>query len=315
MAPVNTRTAGVVDVLLSNHARGYRNADMISTALFPIAPVPARNIRLIKFGKESFRLLNTRRAPGGPTRRVQYGYASDPVALFQDSLEALVPTEHQQEAERVPGIDLAANAVNMVMDVIELGHEYAAAQLARNADNYAASNKVALAGADQWSDPNSDPSGDIDEAKEAIRARIGRYPNKLTLGAKVFNALKRHPKIKEQFKYVSSDSITADMLAKYFDVDKVVVGRAVYLPENAGDDDLAQDVWGNDAILAFVPNAGTGNFQVPSFGYTYELTGYPQVEQPYHERNIKSWVYPTTTERRTYLVGADAGFLFQAAAL
>ncbi|MDZ7822983.1 MAG: hypothetical protein U5K75_02355 [Ahrensia sp.] len=67
----------MVDVILSNYARGYRNADMIGTALFPIAPVPARNIRLIKFGKESFRLLNTRRAPGAATKRVQYGTASD----------------------------------------------------------------------------------------------------------------------------------------------------------------------------------------------------------------------------------------------
>lgn len=308
--PLNTRTAAVVDVILSRHARGYRNATMISHEIAPRAIVGNRNMRTIAFGKESFRAVNARRAPGADTKRIQYGYASDPLSLLQDSLEAIVPYEHQEEAQKVPGIDLAANAVNMVMDVLDLSLEIETAGMVRDADAYGANNKLALAGAAKWSDPESDPSADMDEAKEAIRRRIGRYPNKLTLGAPVFKALKRHPKIKEQFKYTSSDSITAAMLASYFDIEKVVVGSAVFLPEHVDEDTDATDVWGNDAILAFVPTAQTGNFQVPSFAYTYELNGYPLVEQPYAERNAKSWVYPTTVERRPKLVGPDAGFLF-----
>lgn len=313
MAPLNTRTAAVVDVILSRHARGYRNGTMIGHLIAPRVYVGNRNMRTIAFGKESFRAVNARRAPGASTKRVQYGFASDPLALLQDSLEALVPYEHQEEAEKVPGIDLAANAVNMVMDVLDLGLELETAQMVRNAASYDANSKLALAGADKWSDPASDPAADIDAAKEAIRLRIGRYPNQLALGAPVFAALKRHPKIKEQFKYTSSESITAAMMASYFDLEKVIVGSAVYLPENADDNDNASDVWGNDAILAFVPNAQTGNFQIPSFAYTYELNGYPLVEQPYADRNAKSWIYPTTVERRPKLVGVDAGFLFTGA--
>ncbi|MDZ7822982.1 MAG: major capsid protein [Ahrensia sp.] len=232
---------------------------------------------------------------------------------MQDSLEAIVPYEHQQEAENVPGIDLAANAIKMVLDVVELGHEVASANLARDAANYGSDNKLALAGTSKWSDPNSDPAKAIKDANEQIRRKTGRYANTLALGPDVATALKTHPKIKDNFKYTSSESITTDMLAKFFELDKVVIGKAVYLPEEAPEDALANDVWGDDAILAFVPNDTTGNFQVPSFGYQYELNGYPQVEQPYTERNIKSWVYPTTTERRAYLTGADAGFLFKAA--
>lgn len=309
---LNSRTAGVVDAILSNYARAYRNADMIGTALFPIAPVPQRNMRLIKFGKESFRLLNTKRAPGAATKRVQYGFASDPISLLQDSLEALVPFEHQQEAAGAPNIDLASNAVKMVMDVIELGHEFESANLARNVANYHADNQLVLAAdTDKWDHPESDPAQDISDAREQIRRKTGRYPNTLALGPDVFNALTRHAKIKDQFKYTSSESITEVMLAKYFKLKKVVVGSAVYLPEDAPEDALANDVWGKDAILAFVPDGTTGNFQVPSFGYQYELSGYPQVEQPYPERNAKSWVYPTTSERRPYLTGADAGFIFK----
>lgn len=308
--PFNQRTAAVIDPILSTHARGYRNLEFIAHMLFPRVTIPVRSMRVIRFGKEAFRMLNTRRAPGADKQRVQYGYASDPVALVQDALEGLVPFEHQEEASMVPGIDLGRGAVNMVLDVIDLNHEYAAAQLARDASNYDANHKLALTGTDRWTNAASDPLADVQAANEAIRRSIGRYANTLTLGPTAFNAARSHEKVKEQFKYTSKDSITAEMLAAYFDVKKVLVGKAVYLPENATDDDLATDVWGDDVILSYVPET-ENNFQVPSYGYTYELNGYPQVEQPYAERKNDSWIYPTKTERQTYLTGAEGGFLLQ----
>lgn len=308
--PVNQRTAQVIDPILSNHARGYRNSTFISGALFPRVPVPNRAMTLLKFGKEAFRKLNTRRAPGSNVKRVQYGYGADTIALIQDALEGLVPTEHQQEAQKVPGIDLGANAIQMVLDVVDLGLEYDSAILARTAANYDNDHKLALVGADRWSGADSDPGDDISTANEVIRGYIGRKANTLVLGPSAAKALKRHPKIKEQFKYTSKDSITLAMLAAFFEVENVVAGDAVYLPETALDTAKATDIWGDDAILAYVPQNGA-NFMMPSYGYTYELLGYPQVEQPYYSRETKSWIYPTTTERRPYLVGADAGFLFQ----
>lgn len=311
MRAMNTQQAGVVDVVLSNHARGYANQEFIAPRIAPYADVPARNIRLLKFGKEGFRKLNTRRAPGSPILTVQYGYASDPIALQQDALQGLVPVETQEEASRVPGINLGSNAVNMVLDALDLGYEIDTALMVRNAASYGVNNKIALGGASRWSDAGSNPKADIDAGKEAIRRQVGRYPTKLIIGAPVFNALTEHPKIKEQFKYTSADSITEVMLARYFNLDEVIVGKGVYLPDGVADDAAATDIWGNDAILAYVPK--TGNWMVPSFAYTYRLTGYPMVETPWYDRDIKSWKYPTTIERRPYLVGADAGFLIQTA--
>lgn len=311
MPPIlNTRTAAVVDPILSTHARGYRNAELVSHLLFPRALIPNRSMRVLRFGKESFRVVNTRRAPGGNTARIQYGYASDPVSLVQDALESTVPREHLEEAASIPGIDLAAAAVATVMDALDLGLELAAAGLSRTAANYDANHKTALVGADRWKSATSTPKEDIDTGKEAIRRYIGRYPNTLLLGPSAYNALSNHPAIVDRYKFTSSASITTAMLAAYFDLTTVEVGRAVYLPEAASDTDAATDVWGDDAILAYVPAAGD-NYRVPSYGYTYELIGYPQVENPYYENNPKSWVYPTTVERRPYITGADAGYLIQ----
>lgn len=312
MRAMNTSQAGVVDVVLSNYARGYSNQEFIAHRVAPVVPVPSRNIRLLKFGKEGFRKLNTRRAPGSPILTVQYGYASDPIALVQDALQGLVPVETAEEANRVPGVDMGQQAVAMVLDQLDLGYEIDTATMVRAAASYAASNKETLSGSDKWSHADSDPKKDIDDAKEAIRRQIGRYPTRLTLGAVVFRALCNHPKIKEQFKYTTADSITEAMLARYLQLDEVLVGKAVYLPDGTAETAAATDIWGDDAILSYVPKAG--NWMVPSFAYTYRLNGYPAVEAPWYDRDIRSWKYPTTMERRPYLVGADAGFLFQSAA-
>lgn len=308
MAPMNTRQAAVVDPILSTHARGYRNAEFVSQFLFPRAMVPNRSMRQLKFGKESFRLLNTKRAPGSNVKRVQYGYAADPISLLQDALEGVVPIEHQQEADAVPGVDLGANAINMVLDSLDLGLEYDCAVMARNAANYAASNKVTLTTTARWTQSASTPIEDLKAANEAIRRMTGRYANTLVLGPNAKNGLTKHASIKDQFKYTSAESVTLKMLAALFELDEVVCGKAVYLPETAADTAAATDVWGDDAILAYVPKGG--NYQVPSYGYTYELAAFPQVERPYYSNETKSWIYPTTTERRPYILGADAGFLF-----
>lgn len=312
MPAMSTSQAGVVDAVLSNFARGYSNAEFVASRLFPAVPVPARNIRVLKFGKEGWRKLNTRRAPGAPILTVQYGYASDPASLVQDALQGLVPVETAEEASRIPGINLGQQAVAMVMQQLDLGVEIDTAGMARNPASYGVNNKVTLAGADKWTDAASDPKADVDAAKEAIRRQIGRYPNRMLLGPAAFLAATNHAKIKEQFKYTSADSVTEAMLARYFGVDEVVQGKAVYLPDGAAEADPAVDIWGNDVVLAYVPAAG--NWMVPSYGYTYNLTGYPAVETPWYDRDIRSWKYPTTVERRPYLVGADAGFLISNAA-
>lgn len=310
MPALNTRQAQVIDPILSTQARGYANQEFIGTRILPYADIPNRSMKVIRFGKDAFRrYMDTRRAPGAETKRVQFGYASDPVALKQEALEALVPDEISGDAQRVPGINLASTSIQTVQDIIALGREVEIAALVQNAALYPAGNKVALAGASKWSDASSDPADDIKAGQDAVRRMIGRKPNILTIGPDVFRALTKHPKIKDQFKYTGSDSITETMLAKYFNLEEVIVGNAVALPDGADDATPAVDVWGNNAILSYRPKGS--NMLVPAFGYTYRLIGFPAVESPYYERNRKSWVYPLTEEYRPYVTGAEGGFLFQ----
>ena len=302
--------ARVVDPILSAVARGYRSPKAaVANVLFPIVTVGLRAGRIISFGPDDFKLVNTARAPGANTKRIQFGYAGENYSLVDYRLECAVPNELQEEASNGPGIDLSSNAVRRVQNTMALEREKQAADLARNEARYGAGNKETLSGTSQWSDPASDPFTDIMDGKESIRAKIGERPNVLTLGPKVLTALRTHPKVLDRLSTASDrPPATLQQLQALFELQQIVEGEAVY-----HDGSQFQDVWGKDAILAYTTPASMQEMGSPSFGYTYQLEGRPMVEEGYEERNANSWFYPVTDAYQPVLAGATAGFLFKSA--
>lgn len=265
-------------------------------------------VSVIEFGRESFFNYKARRAPGADAINIQFGYEGKPYSLDQYSLDVPVPREHADEAATVPGIDLGKRAVNTAMDTLTLTLEIEQAELASNPASYNAANRLALSGADRWSDPNSTPIADIEDAKSQVRTTSGIEPNRMVIGSKGFTALKNHPKIVERFKYTTADSITAKMLAGLFDLDELAVGKATYVDSNDPGAPF-REAWGNIAALAYVPTQDAA-LEQPSFGYTYTLKGHPFVEPPRWEGSKRSHVYGVTFERKPVLTGIASGFLF-----
>jgi len=303
---------GGVDPVLTAVARGYSNAELVGAALFPKVPVGVRAGQIIAFGLEDFRLYNTARAPGQNTKRVQFGYGADKFALVDHSLEGQVPKELLQEGQAYPGIDQSMMAVKRVQDIVDLGLEKEQADLARDPKRYADSNKLVLAGSDQWSDPDSDPIQVVSDARAAVRAKIGRYPNTGVIGANVFEALKRHPQIIDRIKYTGRDVPTVELLSNLLEIPNLSVGKAIYSNGTGGaDGDTFTDVWGNDVVMAYTDISTMQDMGSPSYGYTYQLNDYPHVEIGYFEENAKSWFFPYTDARAPVIAGADAGFLIQ----
>ena len=105
----------------------------------------------------------------------------------------------------------------------------------------------------QWSDySNSDPTTDVVTAVYDQAEVTGQQPNTLVLGPRVFTALKRHPDIREQYKYTSPDSITVDMLARVFEIDNVLVPKSIVNTAPRGRDKSMGYLWGKDALLLYV---------------------------------------------------------------
>lgn len=309
MPQMNPSAARVVDPVLSSIAQGYQNAEMIASALFPSVPVPLRGGNIITFGKEDFMLYGVQRAPGENTKRVQFGYTGSTYALLDYSLEGQVPIEVLQEGQNGPGIDHSAMAVRKVSSIMALRLEKQAADIARTAASYAAANKITRTSTAQWSDLTtgvSDPIADIETAKDAVRSATGKRPNTVVMGAAVMAKLRQHPKIVDRIKYTGRDVATIELLAALFGVQRVLVGDAIY-SNDAGT--AFTDVWGKDVVVAYTELGSVADMGAPTYGYTYTLNGYPLAEEPYFDRNSKSWVFPVTRAEAPVLASASAGYL------
>lgn len=252
MSQMTPGQARVLDPILSAVARGYRSPKAaVANVLFPIVTVGQRAGRILSFGPDDFKLVSTARAPGAGTKRVQFGYASEPFSLVDYRLEGAVPVELMEEAQAVPGIDLQSNAVRRVQNVMALEREKKAADLARDAAKYHSDNKATLTTDTQWDDVDSDPFTAIINAKEVIRGKTGETPNVLTLGPKVLTALRTHPKVLSRLSTASDrPPATIAQLQALFELQQIVTGEAVY-----HDGTSFVDVWGKDAILAFATPA------------------------------------------------------------
>ena len=309
MSGTSQMTAGearVIDPVLSTAARGYKNSRFIFPDIFPMVTVMQRGGKIIGFGTEDFEERDLKRAPGGRVAEMDIGYEADDYTCQQQSLNGKVPIEHIQEAGAVPGIDLAMVAVDKVMRSVFLQIEIAAA--ARITPANFVGRTEALAGTAQWSHNDSRPAKAVREKFSAIRKGIGIKPNGLFVGDKVNDYLVNHPDVVDRIKHTQpaiGDAIDDDALARYFRVEKYCVGAA-----QKGRKGAFTDIWDNIALLCYSNVTSLAEQGSPSFGYTYQLNGYPMVEAPWYDRDYKSWKYPVTTEDTPVIAGIEAAFLW-----
>lgn len=307
MPQMTPKQARVVDRVLTNVARGYNHVFApVANILFPIVTVEARGGNVIEFDASDFRLITSARAPGTATKRVQFGHAGTPFALTDYSLEGKIPVEINQEAGTA-GIDQYQRTIRSVQRLMDVERENEGAVIARTAASYGASNKlVYTTDATRWDDPTSDPVGDVEAARHAVRGQIGVFPDTLIVNPKAASALATHPDIIATLRDSDIKKATLDQIARALDVERVVVGDGTYHSGTA-----FVDIWGKDAILAYTKVATLDDGGAPSYGYTYQLRDYPFVEQSYIDRNEKSEIVPVTDSRKPVLAGSIAGFLFQ----
>lgn len=134
----------------------------------------------------------------------------------------------------------------------------------------------------KFSNANSDPIAFVDAEKTEMNQQTGRMPNRLGLGINVFNKLKIHPAILERVKYGGSTanpaSVTANVLAQLFGVEKVVVLKSIMNKAETGAGEDMQYIGDPDAfLLAYATNAPS--IEEPSAGYifSWDMLGNGQI--------------------------------------
>ncbi len=292
----------VVDPVLTNLARGYTNASLIADVIFPVVEVEKEAGKIPQFTKEAFKVYNTERAIRANSNRISpEGRSTIDFALTEHDIE--YPMDYREIEEDI--FNLKVHATNVTSDVIKLRHEKSAADMLQDLNNFPSGNKITLSAGDKFDDPTSDPLDVFDTAKNAVRAKIAKYPNVCILGASAFTSLKNHPKITDKIKYTQHAVVTTDLLRQLLQFDVLAVGEAVY----ADDSGNFNDLWKDNVILAYVPSAQgkRRTYFEPSFGYTLRKKGFPLIDT-YSEKG-KLFIVRNTNIFDVKIVGAEAGYL------
>jgi hypothetical protein len=292
----------IVDPVLTSIARGYRNAQLIGEALFPLVPVEKEGVVVPLFGKEAFRLWETERAIRANSNvMTPDGVDGMDVVLREHDLAYPVDYREQQESM----FDAEARAAKRVKDAIDLRREYACASLAQHPNTYQAGAKVVLAGASQWSNGGGDPVAVVETGKEVVRSRIGIRPNTIVMGASTYQSLKFHPKLQAALGSNERKLVTLEHLRMLFGVEDIRIGEAL-----AGDSTTG-DIWGDNLMLAYVAKpkeSGQADVEEPSFGYTLRKKGMPETDK-FDGAGGKVRYVRHTDVYKPVVVGADAGYL------
>lgn len=294
-----------VDAPMTNLSIAYRNEAYIADRVFPYVKVNKQSDKFFKFDKESwFRDEAGVRAPGTRAPRVEYAITvGGPYACVEYAAAKGIPDEIVANADNPLAPD--REGTEFVTDKLLLKLERDVADLLFTAANWTNSGAPSNG---QWDLDSSDPIADITGSsgvRETMRQSIGCYPNTMVMGATVWAALQRHPDILDRVKYTQLGIVTEALVAQLFQVQRLLVGTAIYNSAPEGSSSSLGDIWGKFVWLGWVPPAA--GLMIPAAGYTFVWKD-RQVER-FREDQEKQDVVTASMNWDVKVTSADSGYL------
>ena len=263
--------------------------DFVATQIFPILPVQLSSSYYYTFSKGDLARDNVQRKP-------QFGKVAPALMGQDDQTYKCLVDQVIVGLDQLEQLDYARSGAPGVADPRRAKVRFITEQLLLHLDRTFAekffksgvwtnewsgvqngattANKTTL----KWNDANFDPVEFIDARKTEMKENTRRTPNRLALGAEVYNALKNHPAIKERVKYTGTTAnparVTLDTLAALFDVEKVVKLEASYNASQQGaKEDMRFICDKNSALLCYATPTPTIDEASAGYIFTHDMLG------------------------------------------
>lgn len=304
-----------IDPTLTAIAIAYTNRQLVADLVLPrVAPVGTKEFKYTLFPKgEVLTIPDTKVGRRGAPNTVEFSGTTATAEAQDYGLEDEIPQDDIDQAARGGNAALASpqdRSTEWLSELIALDREVRVANLVFTAANYAAANKVQLAGNTQWSDTvNSDPVAAIADNIEGVLMR----PNVAVFGAQTWSALRRHPKIVKAVNKTSGDTglVSREQFAEVFELDEVLVGGAFVNTAKKGQAVSLARAWGKHA--AFIHrNKLADRERGVTFGMTVPYGTRVAGQRPDADIGLRGGVRIRVGETVKELITAsDAAFFFQ----
>ncbi len=300
-----------VDPVLTGIVVNYHNnayiADQVLPRLNPILPKKEFKYMTFAFG-QAITLPDTKVGRKGEPNTVEFEGNEQTGSCDDYGLDDIIPVDDIRQAPA--GYDPQAFAAQRLMDLIELDREVRVANMVFNPATYAATNKIQLAGASQWSDPASDPIGDFRDAADSMIAR----PNTAIMGRLSWSALRSNAKIVSAISVSGTESGQATLraVADLLELDEIIIGEAFVNSAKPGQPVQRLRTWGKHCALIRREKLATSMSDMPTFGWTaqYGTRVSGTLDEP--KIGLRGSVRVRSGESVAEVISApDLGFFFQ----
>lgn len=258
--------------------------DMVAKQVFPNVPTasPSGTYNIWKNGdflRRSMKKLGNYEAP--PIGGFSTGKGTFAVSHYG---EATVYTNQDLAEARRGGMadqQLINAKVKYVTTQAVLELELQTAALVQTAGNWTfaptsvQSNPVAGTSYIAWDQAASTPIDDVAAWSELMRLATGFAPNKLVIPQPVWLALRKNQQLLSRIIYDGQQNkpaqVQLDQLRQLFQIDNIVIAKAVYNTAPEGQVDAFAYIWSKHVWLGYV--AAVPSTTEPSAGYHFSWTG------------------------------------------
>lgn len=284
---------------LTNMAMAYYQnaANYFARAIFPVCRVQNSSDNYYIFDKEDLLRDSWQRKPAyGQVMPAVLSEHTDTYAVTVDQMIMGIDQIRQTDLQRRQGPALKDPRTQRTKTIAEQSNIHQDRLFAEKffkagvwANEWTGVDSTTTTGKEfiKFSNDNSDPIQFIADQKLEMHEQTGRTPNKLALGANVFNALRKHPGILERVKYggttANPANVTKNVLAQLFEVDEIVVLMSIWNQAKQGKEaDMSFIGDPNALLLAYATDAPS--IEEPSAGYifTWDMLGDGQLMPIFH---------------------------------
>lgn len=169
----------------------------------------------------------------------------------------------------------------------------------------------------EWDDAaNATPINDVNGGVKAVIAASGMKPNALIITLDTYYDLKECAQIIERLRYtfpgLDLNSLTAEQLARLFDVDRVIVAGAQKDSAKKGQDASISGIWNKEFAMLTNISGGGQDISDPSIGRTFLWTDDSptnEVVETYREENVRGEIIRVRHDTQEALIASrdDAG--------
>ena len=266
-----------IDKFLSNLSVAYMNEESsyIADKVFPVVPVNKQSDKYAVYEK-GFWFRDGARVRAPLTKSAGGGWdMATPGTFFCEEygFHKNIADEDKNGADDV--FNLENDALIFILEKLRLRRELDWANKFFGTGVWTSElqgqSVAAAVGTDEflcWDVSGSAPVVDVKLAKRLVRILTGKKPNTLVVSERVHDILTEHADVQDKYKHTHVSVVTAELLAKVFEVDNYVVASAVYeSAEEGATSDMGYICGQYDALLVYSnPNPSK---RTPSGGYTF----------------------------------------------